>query len=397
MNRPVPLPELQERMARFRARMDTHEPDWELVVIFSNINLYYFTGTMADGMLLIPRDGESVFWVRRSLERARAESVFPRIEPMKSFRDAAQQAGTVPGSLHLETEIVPIALLARFRKHFPIPDVRAADASIAAVRAVKSAYELDRMERAGEIHRRVLEERVPGMLREGMSEAEFASQLYPVMVEEGHHGTVRFGMFDTEILLGQIGFGESSLYPTSFNGPGGSCGICPAVPLLGSRTRRLADGDLVFVDTGCGVDGYHTDKTMTYVFGRALPEEAVAAHHECVAIQNRMAAMLRPGAVPSEIYRTIMESLSPAFLENFMGYGERRVNFLGHGVGLLIDEQPVIANGFDEPIREGMVFALEPKKGIGGIGMVGIENTFVVTPAGGRCITGPHPGLMPVP
>ena len=117
---------------------------------------------------------------------------------------------------------------------------------------------------------------------------------------------------------------------------------------------------------------------------------------QCVKIQNQTAAMLRPGAIPSEMYQTIMESLSPAFLENFMGFGNRRVNFLGHGVGLIIDELPVIARGFDEPLTEGMVFALEPKKGIPGVGMVGIENTFIVTPAGGRCITGTHPGLMPV-
>jgi Xaa-Pro aminopeptidase len=79
-----------------------------------------------------------------------------------------------------------------------------------------------------------------------------------------------------------------------------------------------------------------------------------------------------------------------------MGFGNRKVKFLGHGVGLTINELPVIAQGFDDPIQEGMVFALEPKKGIKDIGMVGIENTFVVTPDGGRCITGNHPGLIKV-
>jgi len=92
----------------------------------------------------------------------------------------------------------------------------------------------------------------------------------------------------------------------------------------------------------------------------------------------------------------VMADLEPEFLENFMGFGTRRVKFLGHGIGLQIDEIPVIARGFDEPLQEHMVLALEPKKGIAGVGMVGIENTFVVTPAGGRCITGDHPGLMPV-
>jgi Xaa-Pro dipeptidase len=109
-----------------------------------------------------------------------------------------------------------------------------------------------------------------------------------------------------------------------------------------------------------------------------------------------MAAMLRPGTAPSAIYEDVMEGLDAAFLENFMGFGGRRVKFLGHGVGLQIDELPIIARGFDEPMQEGMVFALEPKKGIAGVGMVGVENTFAVTPKGGRSLTGDHPGLMPV-
>jgi Xaa-Pro dipeptidase len=79
-----------------------------------------------------------------------------------------------------------------------------------------------------------------------------------------------------------------------------------------------------------------------------------------------------------------------------MGYGTRKAQFLGHGVGLLVDEIPVIARGFDEPLQEGMTIALEPKKGVKGVGMVGIENTFVVTPGGGRSITGRSPGLIPV-
>ncbi len=91
-----------------------------------------------------------------------------------------------------------------------------------------------------------------------------------------------------------------------------------------------------------------------------------------------------------------MHNLDKEFLENFMGFGNRKVKFLGHGVGLQIDELPVIAEGFDEPLQEDMVFALEPKKGIKNIGMVGIENTFIVTSKGGEYITGNNPGLIPI-
>lgn len=172
--------------------------------------------------------------------------------------------------------------------------------------------------------------------------------------------------------------------------------MSPAVPLIGSRDRKLRKGDLVFIDVGCEVEGYNTDKTTTYMFGSSLPQFAIDAHDKCVAIQNEAASMLKPGAIPSEIYTTIMNKLDSEFLKNFMGFGNRKVKFLGHGVGLLIDESPVIAKGFDELLLEGMVIALEPKKGIENLGMVGIENTFIVTAKGGECITGDNPGLIPV-
>jgi Xaa-Pro aminopeptidase len=214
------------------------------------------------------------------------------------------------------------------------------------------------------------------------------------MMEEGHHGFARFGMFDTNIGIGQLGFGESSLYPTYFDGPGGNYGMSPAMPFWGSRERKLKKGDLVFVDVAFGLDGYHTDKTMSYMFGKSIPEKAIAEHDKCIEIQKRTAALLKPGAIPANIYREVMDALDNEFLVNFMGYGNRRVKFLGHGIGLQIDETPVLAAGFEEPIEEGMVFAIEPKKGISGVGMVGTENTYLVSAEGGQCLTGSNPGLI---
>lgn len=396
MIKKVPLTELKNRMRNFRKQMDISNPQWEIAVIFSKINLYYFTGTMQDGMLIIPKRGEATLWVRRSYERALDESLFPDIKPMNSFRDAAKSISGLPNTVYLETEVVPLALYQRFQKHFPFKNVKSADSQICAVRAVKSEYELSLTREAGKIHQHVLEDLVPEMLHEGMSEVDLSTELYSVMVEEGHHGLCRFGMFDTEMVLGNVCFGESSIYPSYFNGPGGMYGMSPAVPLIGNRDRKLKKGDLVFIDIGCGIEGYNTDKTTTYMFGSSLPQYAIDAHNKCVEIQNEAASMLKTGAIPSEIYNTIMNNLDSEFLQNFMGFGNRKVRFLGHGVGLLIDELPVIAEGFDEPLQEGMVFALEPKKGIEKIGMVGIENTFIVTDKGGECITGDDTGLIPV-
>lgn len=384
------------RLNRFRGLMDIQNPGWELAAFFSKVNLYYLTGTMQDGMLLIPRHEEAVLWVRRSVERALDESLFPVIKPMSSFRDAAAGSGTMPSALYIETEIIPVAFLQRFQKYFPFREALPLDAQIASIRAVKSDYEIRLMKKSGEMHRIVLEERVPALLKEGMSEIDLAGALYEQMLKEGHHGIVRCGMFDTELALGIVAFGENSLYPTSFNGPGGIYGMSPAVPLIGSRNRKLKRGDLVFVDIGFGHEGYHTDKTLTYLFGKKPDKEWLHEHNTCLDIQHRLAEQLKPGTIPTLLYENMMNSLPPAFLRNFMGFGSRQVKFLGHGIGLVIDETPVIAKGFDSPMEENMVFAIEPKKGIEKVGMVGIENTFIVTPHGGESITGFSKGLVEV-
>jgi Xaa-Pro dipeptidase len=392
----VPLTELNSRIARFREEMDRSNPGWEITAILSRINQYYFTGTMQDGVLFIPRYNEAVFWVRRSYERAVEESEFPMIRPMGTYRDPASVMQDFRGTVYIEKEIIPLSILDRFLKYLPFTVIESADAQISRVRSVKSEYELSLMRQSGKIHQRVMEELVPGMLREGMSELGFFCDLFTSFINEGHQGIVRWGMFGAESILGHAAFGVSSLYPTSMNSPSGNYGMSPAVPMNGSPGRRLRKGDLVYIDTGCGVGGYHTDKTMTYMFGRSIPDAAIEAHQQCVDIMKRVASMLRPGAVPSVIYNEVMTSLSPAFLENFMGYGKGIVKFIGHGIGLTIDEPPVLANGFNEPIVEGMVFAVEPKKGIPDIGLVGTENTYIVTPRGGISITGDNPGLIPV-
>ncbi len=109
-----------------------------------------------------------------------------------------------------------------------------------------------------------------------------------------------------------------------------------------------------------------------------------------------MASRLRPGTTPADIYQMAMEEIPERYLYAFMGCGKRRVPFVGHGVGLSVDEYPVIASGFDEPLRYGMTIALEPKIGIAGVGMVGSENTYLVQAGGGESITGHSQGLIEV-
>lgn len=383
----MPEGELQNRLANFRARMDSFCPGWNCVFIVNKVNIYYFTGTMQNGVLVIPKDDQASFFVRRSYVRAEHESKFGRIIKIDSFRDIAAATGNLGKTIYMEKEFVPMAYFERINKHFGFENVIGCDTALAACRAVKSKYELDLMRLSGHIHEETLRMYVPAMISGGMSEKDLGAVILKRMLDNGHHGVARLGMFNAELFLGQICFGENSMYHNTFDGPGGVKGMSPAVPLMGSDDRRLGNNELVFVDVGCGVDGYHTDKTQVYAFGR-LPDEAFEVHEKCVKILKETVSRMKPGAIPSKIYEEVVSGLDEEFLEYFMGTGDERVKFLGHGVGLVIDEYPVIAKGFDLPLEENMTLAVEPKRGIRNVGLVGLENTYIVTKNGGVSITG---------
>lgn len=396
----TPKAELDRRLTQFKNIMDRDNPDWQMALITGKVNQFYFTGTMQDALLVITPGGAPTLWVRRSVERAREESLLENIEPMGSYRTAASAYDSLPETIHLERDLIPLSLADRLGKYFTCRNFASLDRQILKTRSVKSGYELNLIAQSGKRHAALLHDKAPALLEEGMDEMTFGARLFSEMVGLDYQGLARFAMFQTEIVMGQLGFGENGCYPNYFNGPGGNRGNSPAVPLLGDPTRKLTPGDMVFADVAFGYRGYHTDHTMTYLFKGKLPQRAKEYHDFCVELEKEIAQRLKPGEIPSRIYADAMDRLdrkAPAGLaECFMGRPGNQVKFLGHGVGLHIDEYPVIAKGFDEPLEENMVLAIEPKCALDGIGTVGVEDTLVVTPQGGKSLTGNSPGLIPV-
>ncbi|MDR1690039.1 MAG: Xaa-Pro peptidase family protein [Clostridiales bacterium] len=383
--------ELSNRIEKLYKTLKIMDNDWDFIFITDKINQYYFTGTIQDGVLVLNSAGDIMYFVRRSFERAKTECPFSDcIFPIASYRDIHDKLGKNTRKIYLETEIVTYAALNRMGKYFDTSpsNIASLDKTLRKLRAVKSPYELSRMKESGRQHKILMEDIIPSLLREGINEAELTAKIYEKMIGLGYHGLSRFGSFQTEMIVGQIGFGENSVYPTNFDGPGGMRGMSPAVPIVGDKNRRLKKGDLVFVDIGYGVDGYHSDRTQVYMYQARVPKEAADYHRKCMQIQKDVSKELKPGNIPSDIYTLATCGLDEDFTQGFMGMGNERVKFLGHGIGLQIDEYPVIAKGFDEPLEENMVIAVEPKRRIPGFGTVGAEDTYIVTKCGGECITG---------
>jgi len=384
----TPKTELITRIDRFTNAISTAFDNWEVCAVVGGVNIFYLTGTMCDGILLLQRSKGATLWVRRSYERAVLESELADIRPMRSFRDIAATLIPLPDTIYIDTANTTLEWFGLLKKHMPFDNVLPIDSMLLTTRAVKSEYELNIMRRAGEETDRLYREVLPALLNEGMSEVDLGAELFSVFLKSGFHGVSRFSMRNVDAILGHVAFGDSSLYPSAFNGASGTKGLCPAVPALGNRDRYLKPGDLIYVDIGAGIDGYHIDKTIVLSYKHPQPEHIIKAHQHCLELEHLAVSMLKPGITPADIYEKVTASISEEYRGCFMGARGRTVPFIGHGTGLNVDEMPVIAKGFKAPLEEGMTIAIEPKIGIDGIGMVGSENTYLVTKNGGESLTG---------
>jgi len=385
----LPQSEIKSRIDKFYEFMNINAPGWDIAVIFDRVNQYYFTGTMQNSVLIFLPDGDAHYFVRKSYARAIIESGFPNIHQMAAFRDIAVVLGDKRyESGYIEKSKVPVGLFEMLNKYLSIENVQSLDDILSYQRSVKSPYEIEIMKEVGARHNKFVREIVPGLLKEGMSELELAALYGYEMIRFGHQGIHQFNMFQANPTSGEIAFGDNSMYPSAFDGPGGSKGIYPAQPKLGSADRRLKPGDLVFADWDFTMQGYHTDITQIYMFKGRISEEIKAANDECIKIKKQASAMLKPGAVPSEIYNAAIEVLDKKYLNNFMGANGENVKFIGHGLGLCVDELPVIAPKYNMSLEANMTIAIEPKISIEGVGLVGVESTYIVTEDGGECITG---------
>ncbi|GAU08561.1 M24 family metallopeptidase [Desulfoplanes formicivorans] len=390
----LPLAEHEFRIRRLKELLIRTIPQASGILVFARLNIYYLTGSWVNGLVWIPRDGEPVLLCRKGIDRARLDSPMTNMGEYRSFgqlQDILQDFEAPMGStVAVDMTGLPWSLGRSLQKHLGTTTLVPGDHVLAKTRAIKSPWELTKMRRAGEIHNHCLCHILPHHLRPGMNEREISLKIWEVFMEHGHCGMMRMEHFGEEIFLGHVAAGDSGNYPSVFNGPVGLRGVHPVIPHMGDAGTVWHKHQPLTLDCGFCLDGYHSDKTQIYWDRNAIiPDQARKAQDFCLEIQTWIAERLRPGAIPSQLFTTCWQKArNLGHMEGFMGLGGNKVRFIGHGIGLAIDEYPVIAQGFDEPLEEGMTMALEPKIGIPGLGMVGVENTFEITPDGGKCLTG---------
>jgi Xaa-Pro aminopeptidase len=383
----IPAREISQRVSRLQFRLQEGPMDGALIL--DPLNMYYYTGTIQQGVVFVPIEGEAVFLVRRSYERALRETPLKRVFPLKAFSQlqaTLTDLGLHTNILGMAETTLSVSVFKTLAKAFPRGTFTDISALLGMIRAVKSDYEVGLIRKAGARHEMVYDA-IPSLIHEGMTEWALGTEIHKGMLALGFTGVTRFAALGGELDMGIVSFGESGNYPTASVGPGGLMGLSPAFPLIGGK-KKLRRGEPIFVDTGFGSEGYFTDKTRVFSLG-APPAPALDAYKVCLDIQEAVRCRLKPGAIPSQIYEEVYNELvyPRGFEKHFMGFGGNQVPFLGHGIGLAIDEFPAIAGKVHTPLEANMVIALEPKKGLEGIGLVGVENTFLVTDEGGEKLT----------
>jgi len=373
--------EISNRIERFQDRLAAREVDGAILV--QKTDLYYLSGTDQDSHLYVPASGKPVLMVRKSIVRAMEDSPMDRIVPFSGFSRLPdlirQHTGSLPKRIGLEMDILPVAYYLNYKKLFADAEIVDISPLIRGVRMIKSGYEISCIRAAAEMADRMYR-RVPEFLAESDTETDLALRLEAFYRGAGHPGMVRTRTFSMECLYGQVMSGKSGAVPSISPGPTGGRGSGPFYS-QSAGTEKIRRHEPVFVDYAGNVDGYIADQARIFSLGK-LSEEMHRAHDVMLQVQEAITQEGKPGVRTGTLYELALKIAERAGLrEGFMGHPDP-VLFVGHGVGLEIDEWPVIGSNSDTILEEGMVTAIEPKFVFPGKGVVGIENTWLVTAQG---------------
>lgn len=383
----TPKSELQNRIRRLQAAL--REKSMDGALILQNADAFYFAGTIQGGQLYVPAQGPPLLMIRKSLDRARAESALDRIVSMKSPRQLPELLAAhdlpVPNTLGMELDVLPANLYMSFGKI--LDGTRIADISheIRLIRAVKSEYEIDRLRTSARFSDRLIEA-AAGMIREGMTELELAGLVEAEARKMGHQGVVRMRLWGSELFYGHLMAGPQAALPSFLASPTGGLGAGPAVA-QGASFAPIRKGEPILIDYTFCCQGYISDCTRIFAVG-GLPERLGKAYMAMLDVEGIVKRTARAGVSAGEVYAAAVERAEAlGYGDRFMGAGPDRIRFVGHGVGLELDEYPFLAKGQEMVLKSGMVIAVEPKLILPGEGVVGIENTHVVRDDGLETLT----------
>ena len=368
--------ELELKWRRIQQAMRQEEADGCLLTM--NMNLYYVSGQVFNGYFYLPAEGRPYWFVKRlTIPETNQVHVIRKPEQIPDcFRDLNL---AMPRKLLLEADELSYNEYIRLQHVFRAEATGNASALIRHIRMIKTPWEIEQMRISARKHEAVYRE-IPACYRPGMRDIELQIEIEKRMRVHGSLGYFRAFGSNMDIFVGSLLAGENAGEPSPFDFALGGAGMHASGP-LGANGTLLREGTTVMADMSGNYTAYQTDMTRVFSIGK-LPDRAYRVHRVALEIQARMERAAKPGVPCAELYRDALAMAGQEGLEDcFMGT-HLQAKFVGHGVGLEINELPVLTTRSKDILQPGMTFAFEPKFVLAGIGAVGIENTFLVTDSG---------------
>lgn len=373
--------ELELKWQRIQQAMQQEDVDGCLLTM--NMNLYYVSGQVFNGYFYLPVEGKPYWFVKRlTIEETEQVHVIRKPEQMPElFQELSLP---LPRKLLLEADELSYNEYIRLQNIFRAEEMGNASRLIRQIRMIKTPWEIEQIRISACRHEAVYRE-IPECYRPGMTDVEFQIEIERRMRLHGSIGYFRAFGANMDIFMGSLLAGENAEIASPFDFALGGGGAHASGP-LGANGTLLKAGMTVMVDMSGNYTAYQTDMTRVFSIGN-LPEDAYRAHLVALEMEAQMEQTAKPGVSCASLYHNARAMAEQAGLQDcFMGT-RFQAKFVGHGVGLEINELPVLTPRSEDVLRPGMVFAFEPKFVLKGIGAVGIENTFLVTETGVEKLT----------
>jgi Xaa-Pro aminopeptidase len=373
-----PHDEFELRLSKIRSEMEATST--EALLLTDNANIYYLTGRVFAGYAYIPLKGMPIFFVKRPVELEGDGIVYIR----KPEEITASIGMSAPSNIALELDVLPYSMASRLIPVFPGAEIRNASPLMRTVRAVKTPLAMDMLRQSGAKHTRVYR-RIPGLFQEGMSDYDLQVSIEHLSRLQGCLGQFRISGDTMELYMGNVLAGRNADAPSPYDFAMGGAGMDPSLP-VGANGTLITPGTTVMVDINGNYNGYMTDMTRVFALGDLEPL-AERAHQCSIDIHHALCDMMHPGTPAKALWEKAEQIVTEADLKPYYMGHRQHAGFIGHGVGIEINELPVIAPRSRDTIQEGNVIALEPKFVIPHVGAVGIENTYIVHSDRVECIT----------
>jgi Xaa-Pro aminopeptidase len=354
------------------------EAGCEGILLASDINIFYLTGIVFSGYYYLPVDDEPLFFIKRPTG-LRGERIFQIHKPEQITEIMKANGHKIPEKVFVESDELSYNEYIRLQTIFNFSKTENATALLRKIRIVKSAYEIGQMRISADKHVATYS-RIVECYRSGMTDLRLQAEIEHRMRINGSWGLFRTYGKNMNIFMGSLLAGSNAEIPSPYDFALGGGGQSPLSP-LGANGTMLKDGMAVMIDMAGNYTEYVSDMTRVFSVG-TLSELAYKAHNVALHIQYAIEDVAKPGSSCAELYNIAYQIVEKEKLADYFMGTKQQAKFIGHGIGLEINEPPVLTPRSNDILKENMIIAIEPKFVIPQTGAVGIENSFLVTTTG---------------